>query len=246
MKRIISLVLIFCLALLPAAASCDDLTELLNILQRQKRITVTGSAMIMVLPDSADLQMGVMTYDPQFSEALKSNQEIIQAVIDGMAALGLGQECVITMAREVETVYSSVETSTTTPRMRGFRVIQSFVIHTEDISKIDTIISKAIDAGATSLDGVKYGYTDANGVYDEALSQAIQEARRKAELMASVSNATVGEVISMQEKNASYPGVRQLKLDLTQTSAEEASQWVRLLYEGLEFSASVSVEYRLE
>ena len=75
---------------------------------------------------------------------------------------------------------------------------------------------------------------------------AVQEARRKAEMMASVSNATVGEVISMQEKTPSYPGVRQLKLDLTQTSAEEASQWVRLLYEGIEFPASVSVEYRLE
>ena len=224
MKRIISLVLIFCLALLPAAASCDDLTELLDILQRQKSVTVTGTALVMVMPDSADLQMGVSTYDPQFSEALKTNQEIIQAVIDGMVALGLGQECVITKTRQVETVYSSVETSTATPRMRGFRVIQSFVIHTEDISMIDAIISKAIDAGATSLDGIKFGHTNANGVYDEALSMAVQEARRKAEMMASVSNATVGEVISMQEKTPSYPGVRQLKLDLTQTSAEEASQ----------------------
>ena len=44
---------------------------------------VTGTALVMVMPDSADLQMGVSTYDPQFSEALKTNQEIMILICIG-------------------------------------------------------------------------------------------------------------------------------------------------------------------
>ena len=249
MKRLISLILVSLLALLPAAAFCDEVD---TVLQAQKSITVLGSAKLRVDPDCADLCLGVDTYDAQFSVAFQKNNDIIQAVTGALAALGADAYTMVMTDREITIINGSSENATSPARIRGYRVIQSFIIHVNDTALMGEALGKALDAGATTVFSITLGCSDAIAAHDEALALAIQDAARKAELMAAKSNAAVGEVLNVTEKaeeavgtgkNAttpSYYGLKKMKTD-----AEDMSQWTDLMADVLEFSAAVVVTFQL-
>ena len=244
MKKLVSLILITLLACLPALAFCEEIPDF-AALMRQNQITVVGSAFVRVEPDCADIYLGVDTYDAKFENALQKNESVVQAVEEAMSALGLDAGNVFTTKREETTVYGTPENATTAARIRGYRINQAITVHTNDVSKISEIISKALEAGIATVDGVIYGCADANAAYDEALSLAIQEATRKAELMAKGSNAKLGEVTRVEEasdaKSSSYSGLWKMK-----TAGADGAQWIDLMPSGLEFTAKVTMAFKLE
>lgn len=268
MKRLVVLVLVSLLALIPAIASCEETADVNSILQQQKRITALGSALIRVAPDCADVYLGVDTYDAQFAAALQKNNDIVQKVAEATAAMKLDANSMNTVNRTVNTVYGIAENSTTPARIKGYRIVQSIVIHVNDITLISDVIGKAIDAGATTVDSVIFGCSDAIAIHDEALSLAIQDATRKATLMAAKSNAAVGEVLSVEEKTEEQPTMVVIKEDGGKTNAAfdaafktatpyfglkkmklgevgDMSQWVDLMSDELEFSAKVVMVFQL-
>lgn len=243
MKKMIALVLVSILVLLPTAAFCDELTDLMEILQQQKTITVSGSAFIQVQPDCATLHMAVETFNTDFSAAVKENRDAVQKVTEAMVSLGLKQENVIKASKETTTTYSGSENAFAPQRIKGYRVKQSFTVVTYDVSMIGEIVNQAVAAGATAVGEIAFGCTDADEVYNTALSMAIEEAIQKAKRMASVSNASVGEVISLVEKDGSYPG---LKVAVEDLQGDNADKWIKLITTGMDFSANVDMVFKLE
>lgn len=72
----------------------------------------------------------------------------------------------------------------------------------DDLSRLPTILDALTQADVDALDGVTYDLKDRDAATDKALSQALDKARHKAQLMAKALDIQLGKVIQVEETGA--------------------------------------------
>ena len=124
----------------------------------------------------------------------------------------------------------------------GYRASTTVSVRVEDIGLVGQVIDAVLNAGANQLEGVSFGVQDDQSTRQQALRQAIAEARGKAEVMADALGVSLDAIISVTEDNVLVRRPRMetaramaLQADATPVSPGEVS-----------VSASVSIEYRLK
>ncbi len=251
MKRLIALVFTCLLMLLPAMASCEVLSEtkkdivpfMETAIINQDSISVTGRAVVVLEPDYADLYLGTDTYHANLSDAILEYEGKINSLTAAMKEYNIPEEDIQIEPYTVTIIYAtSTETATSAPRIRGYRLVNNIIVRTKDVSHVGAAIDKASSSGSDRCDKVVFGSSVAESAYDEALDLAIQEAYRKATAMAKSANATVGKVLNMTENGGSYRGIR-LKKNANETPDPAKTE---VIFESLEFTASVTVAYELK
>jgi uncharacterized protein YggE len=70
-----------------------------------------------------------------------------------------------------------------------------------DISTVGEVIDDAVKAGANLSNGITFQLSDENQGVNQALGDAVVNARSKAETLAGAGGAQLGEVVSMQESS---------------------------------------------
>ena len=73
--------------------------------------------------------------------------------------------------------------------------------HTLD-EDLGSILDKSVTVGANTVNGVSFSVADPSNLLDEARKLAFADAREKAELYASVADATLGELVSITEQQS--------------------------------------------
>ena len=68
-----------------------------------------------------------------------------------------------------------------------------------NLDELGAILDKAVNVGANTINGVSFSVADPTELYNEARKKAFADARGKAELYATVANATLGELESISE-----------------------------------------------
>ncbi len=113
----------------------------------------------------------------------------------------------------------------------------------EDLGLVGQVIDAALDAGANQLDGVSFGLQDDQAVRQQALRQAIAEARGKADAMADALGVELDAIISVTEDNVF---VRQPVMEAARGIALQVEAPTSVSPGEVSVSASVSIEYRIE
>lgn len=72
----------------------------------------------------------------------------------------------------------------------------------DDLERLPAILDALTRAGVNALDGVQYDLSDRDAATDRALTQALDKARHKAELMAGTLGVSLGKVLNVQESQA--------------------------------------------
>src|SRR5690606_26394805 len=65
-----------------------------------------------------------------------------------------------------------------------------------------SILDKSVTVGANTVNGVSFSVADPSELLNDARKLAFADAREKAELYAGVSDATLGELLSISEQQA--------------------------------------------
>ena len=160
-------------------------------------ITVTGDAEVKVVPDEVVLTLGVETWDDHLADAKRRNDEIIKAVVKLAEDRGIPE-------KYIQTDYLSIE-----PRYRddyekrdfiGYVVRKSLVITLKDLSAFEDVLSDALEAGVTHVQGIQFRTTELRKYRDEARALAIQAAREKATALSGELGQEIGDPHSIQEE----------------------------------------------
>ncbi len=206
-------------------------------------ISVTGTATITVEADRASLTLGVRTNAKDAAEAAQMNADKVKKVIDALAEAGIPEEKIKTAYYYVSPVYDYSSFSEEAA-IKGYQVSNTLTVSVDEIERVGSIIDVALDHGANSCDGVTFQSAQSRGAYDQALMAAIEEGRRKAELMAKAMGGTLGDLISCNESSGNYTGARFARsAAITEDTAVGAS--TQIISEGLDFSATVQMTYSL-
>ena len=108
------------------------------------------------------------------------------------------------------------------------------VIH--DLSTVGSVIDAAVEAGADSVNDIRFQLANPNEVRTDALHQAVTGARTKADALAEAAGARVVGVVTIDEQNLQEPVYRaalaaSVPTPIVPPSSLQVSETVKVVWE---------------
>lgn len=170
--------------------------------QAQSGITVTGSGTAYGEPDIAIIELGVNIANEDISTATDEANNSIKQIMDVLRQNGID-------SKDIRTSYFNIWTEEPYDGqpLRQYRVNNILRITVRDVSKVGDVLSQALDAGANMVNSIQYAIAETNALAAQARELAMQNARAKAEQLASLSGVSLGavEMITDTVAGPNYP-----------------------------------------
>ena len=208
-------------------------------------VTVSASGSVKLTPDKASITFGVSTQEKTADAAQKKNSEDVDRVISVLTGRGIEEKSIRTSNYNMYPQYDY--SGTGEQKIIGYIVSTSLTIQDQDISEVGKLISDCVAAGINNVDNISFlcsGYDDA---YSEALTRAVEAARKKAEVLAGAAEKTLGDPVVItegyQNTSARYAKSANIALDAV---AESAAMGPALMPGETEITANVTVSYEMK
>lgn len=163
-------------------------------------LTAEGTGTVHAAPDTVIIDIGVTTRGATPAEALAGNTADMQRVIDAVLAAGVPETDVATSNFSINPVYADQQptrTDTTGPVIVAYEVSNQVTIRIDGVADSGAILNQVVAAGANRINGIRFDIAEPQPLRDEAVTAAITEARRQAELMAAAAGVTLVRVLSV-------------------------------------------------
>lgn len=163
-----------------------------------RAITVVGEGKVTIEPDIARVSIGVETVMNTVQEASAENRATVEAVLDALREQGIAEEDLQTSGFSIFAERYGPEGPLAEGDVR-YRVSNNVSVVIRDIDNVGTILDAAVEAGANNIYGIEFALDDPSSVESDARQLAIEDARTKAEDIATLSGVTLGDVSSVSE-----------------------------------------------
>lgn len=167
-------------------------------------ITVTGEGRVDAAPDMATVTLGVTTQARTASEALSSNSANLTTVLDNLRAAGIE-------ARDIQTTGLSLnpswqyDQSGGNGRITGYVASNGVTVRVRALDRLGAVLDAAVKDGANTLNGIEFGLAEPGPAMDEARKRAVEEARRRAELLTAAAGVKLGRIVTISEGGGYAP-----------------------------------------
>ncbi|MCZ7401847.1 MAG: SIMPL domain-containing protein [Candidatus Methanoperedens sp.] len=169
--------------------------KLLNIptLPGDRTISVSGTASISVIPDTASMSIGVITQAATSKEASDRNAVSMNAVISALKNLGLPDKEIQTSSISIQPVYNYTRD---VPVIVGYSASNNVLVTTKNLDRLSDIIDKSIASGANQVGGISFTVSEEKQkqIFGELLSAAVNDAKSKADDLAKSLNVKIASV----------------------------------------------------
>jgi len=164
--------------------------------REQGHINVNGEGIVSIEPDVAFITLGVETQETSAAEAQRNNSRKMAAVIEVVKGLGIDEA-------DIQSAHFSMhprhDWMQGTGEIIGYQVSNSVRVTVRDIEQVGTVLSTAAEAGANMSSHIVFDVQDATAAYNQALAQAVVQAREKAQVLATAMDVRLGAVVSVTE-----------------------------------------------
>ncbi len=183
--KILTLALALILAVAPVSALADS-----------AKVTVSGTGVVSLKPDTATVTLGVSETQPGAVEAQSNVNKAIEAIKKALLKVGV-KETDISVSDL--SVWGNYDYSGETQKLIGYTASHTLNITTGNLDLVGPMIDAALSAGANQLQGVSFSVKDNDAAYNQALKLAVEKAREKAEVLAAATGATLGALDELTE-----------------------------------------------
>lgn len=235
MKKLLSLVMALMLLGLPTLS----LAEAPVAVADGATITVTGSASVTLKADYAQVSVGVSTTAETVQKASEENNAAIFTVIEALKVAGIAEEDIATSNYSVHAEYDY--SSFGGQKLTGYNVTNQLTVIIRDMEHIGATLDKATAAGANSIYNIQFLSTKAGEAQDEATVYAVQDAMRRAKLLADAAGLTLGGIKSISDSTSGW-----VVSTRTYSSKLDAAAGNSILPDDTSVSASVTIVFELK
>jgi hypothetical protein len=166
-----------------------------------RTLSVNGQGQVTLVPDIAYINIGVRTEAKDVSTALSGNTELAEAIAAELKSMGVAEKDIQTTAFNVYPMQQYDERG----QISGTTyVVENTVnITVRDLAKLGKLLDATVKAGANNIYGISFDVEDKSAAIEQARELAIQDAREKAEAIATASGVKLGELQSVSVYNSS-------------------------------------------
>jgi uncharacterized protein YggE len=167
-------------------------------------ITVTGEALIMVVPDEAVVSLGVETFNASLQKGQELNTAAGKRVLAAVKALGVEDAFIKTQDLSVEIQY--VSNDHPSRGIEGYTLRRMYVVTLKDVRRAAAVVNAALMSGANIVSGIDYRTTELRKHRDAARVAAVRAAREKATALTAELGCKIGKPWTVSEANLGYYG----------------------------------------
>jgi uncharacterized protein YggE len=209
----------------------------------QQGIWVNGQGKVTVNPDVAAVNLGVSVRAVQVADAQNQAAEAMNKVVASLISNGVDQKDISTRYYTINPVtkYDSVtEQSTVT----GYEVSDIANVTFRTIEKVGMIIDGVTAAGgdATRVNSITFSVAKPEQYYSEARTLAMNDAKAKAQQLATLAGVTLGRPYYINESTTIPP----VPYDLTGRALEGASPTTPISPGQTDVILNIQVAYNIQ
>lgn len=211
------------------------------------KISINGLGEVSAAPDTAFITSGVTTQGATAREALDANTAAMSELIETLKASGIEARDIQTSGFSVNPnyVYSDARDANgyqLPPKINGYQVFNTVNVRVREMAKLGSVLDRAVTVGANTINGVSFAVANPAPLYDEARKMAFADARRKAELYATVAGESLGDLENISETQ----GYNQPMPQMMRAVADSAATSVPVEGGELTFQINVQVTWEFE
>jgi len=205
-----------------------------------RQILVVGQAEVEAVPDLATITAGVETQAPTAAEALSANSTAMTAVFAALAASGVAERDMQTSQLSISPVYEPYrEGADPVQRVVAYQAANMVTVRVRDVAGVGATVDALTEAGGNRLYGIAFEVSDPRAKLDSARTEAVADARAKAELYATAAGVTLGPVQTIRETTSS-PGPVMMRAEAAFDAAPPVAQGTVTL------STEIEIVYAIE
>jgi uncharacterized protein len=165
-------------------------------------IVTTGEAVVRRAPDRAFLVASVETRARDPKEAQTQNAKAMSAVQARVASAQIPKDAVRTLGYNIQQEFDFTN-GRRVPR--GYVARNAIEVRVDALENLGELLDAVVQAGATSIGGIRFDLRDRAGAEREALRLAVADARARAEAAASGVGRTIDRVLRIDDTRREIP-----------------------------------------
>jgi len=165
-------------------------------------IVTRGEAVLRRAPDQALIVAAVVTRARSPRDAQQQNAAAMASVQQRLTSLGLPKDALRTLGYTVQQEFDFPDGRRVS---RGYVAQNAVEVRLDGVDRVGEVLDAAVQAGATSVDGVRFELKDRSSVEREALRLAVVDARARADAAAAGAGRTVDRILRIDDSRQSHP-----------------------------------------
>ncbi|MEM4263343.1 MAG: SIMPL domain-containing protein [Candidatus Woesearchaeota archaeon] len=210
------------------------------------KISASGTSELQVMPDEAIMRIKVETRAKTAKEAQDQNSKTMAQVQSALKRAGIASDKIETDQYNLYPWHEWDNVQQKTIEM-GYTLYHTIKVTTTDLDKVGEFISVAVDAGANGVENVQFDLSDKKKeqVRRDALQQAAQNAKAKAETIAAGLGVKLGAIQDISESSFNYGPIYRGYAEMAVKADMGAAMPAPIEPEQISVQATVSVSYRI-
>jgi uncharacterized protein YggE len=172
-----------------------------NEVSNNNTISVYATGEVDMLPDMGIIELGMETRNENAALATTENADVMNKVVEYIKSLGIEDKDIVTSNYNIYSNYNQFEDE----NYMEYVVTNTVTISFKDLTLATKLIDGSIMNGANRVNSVRFTLENPQEAYNNALKLAMEEASKKADLMASNLGKKIKSTKSVQETSSYYP-----------------------------------------
>lgn len=211
----------------------------ISVTQTQKASTfdVTGEGKVVVVPDQAEMSLGIQKSGSSVADVQKQVNTVIKQLTDQLKGMGIPEANIKTTSYNVYPDYQPGKTG-------QYNVSAQVSVKTNDFALASRALDLSGTLGLNQVGGISFTLSDSlkEKTTKEARSAAIGEAKKKASELAGLAGMRLGRIVDVQE--GVNPQPRPIMYSAAQGKADIAAPATTQVEPGTnEVNVSVTLSY---
>jgi len=164
-------------------------------------VQVNGNSQKEITPDVAKISISINSVNANIEQAKNENTTNANQVFAKLKELGVTDAQIKTSTYQIDSVYEYEKDRL--PKLKGYQVTNTLEV-TTSIEKVGILVNEVTNVGANEVNSIHFEKSNQAEIKDEALRDAVTDALKKAEVIASALNKRVVNVKLVNESGVFY------------------------------------------
>lgn len=167
-------------------------------------ISVTGVGEVIVVPDTANIQIGVQVFSQELADAQAQSTEQMTAIIDTITEAGIDEKDIQTSNYSVS-IRQQYDDQGIVTDVLGYDIYNTLSVTVRDLDTLGTILDQVVAAGANQIYGITFYTSDLTAATAQAREAAVTDAQERANQLGAAAGVEVGRILNISEGFSGSP-----------------------------------------
>lgn len=204
--------------------------------------TIEGEGKVSGKPTLAEISFGLLSEGLDVAKLQQENTQKVNAMIAAVKQLGVAEKDIQTSQYSMSPRYDYRDGSS---KLVGYQVSQNVSVKLRDLSKIGDALTRIGQLGGNQVNGPSFTIDDLSLLKQEARLKALEDARKKAEVLSDVLGVKIGRVVTFNESAGGYPPPMPMYTSMKAIDASEGVAAPSIQTGSLDVTSNVSVTFEV-